>query len=380
MKTYTAPTHWSEPFFHARFSLMKKRILITGTDGYLGSVLAPFLIERGYEVTGLDTGFFTDALLYEAPSFRVVKKDARDFSEDDLRGVDAVVHLAGISINDPFGNLPTEKLYDPTQHYARNIASLCKKKGVRFIFASSCSIYGTAGSDGILNENSLVAPFIEYAQNKLQVEQDLMTLADRSFSPIALRFATAFGSSPRMRFDIVINMLAGMAVAEKKITLNSDGQAWRPNVYIEDIARAVECSLRSSYNGGKLLVLNVGREDNNMKIIDIANIVSEESGAPVSFSVSTARGAGSDLITSKAISASGADARNYRVSFARIREVFPDFECRYSIRDGVQEMLARFKKIKLSSEQFRSRGFYRIKKLEELFTEGKIDSDLRWTK
>lgn len=358
---------------------MKKHALITGAEGYLGSVIAPFLIERGYEVTVLDTGFFKDALLYKAPPFRVVKKDARDFSENDLNGVDAVVHLAGISINDPFGNLPPEKLYDPTRHYARDIARLCKKKGVRFIFASSCSIYGVSGSE-LLNESSPVYPHIDYAKNKLQVEEDLAALADGSFSPIALRFATAFGSSPRMRFDIVINMLAGMAYAEKKITLNSDGQAWRPNVHIEDIARAVECVLKTNYNGGQLLVLNVGREDNNMKIVDIANIVSEESGAPVSFSISGARGAGSDLITNKMVSASGADARNYRVSFARIREVFPDFECWYSVRDGVKEMLACFKKIKLSPEQFRSRGFYRIKKLENLFMKGEIDSDLRWKK
>lgn len=358
---------------------MKKRILITGAEGYLGSVMVPFLIERGYEVTGLDTGFFKDALLYEAPSFRVVKKDARDFSENDLRGIDAVVHLAGISINDPFGNLSPEKLYDPTRHYARDIAALCKKMGVRFIFASSCSIYGVSGSE-LLDEDSPVHPHIDYAKNKLQVEQDLAALADGSFSPIALRFATAFGSSPRMRFDIVVNMLTGMACAEKKIVLNSNGQAWRPNVHTEDIARAVEYALRSSYNDDKLLVLNVGREDNNMKIVDIANIVSEESGAPVSFSISPARGAGSDLITNKMVSASGADARNYRVSFARIREVFPDFECRYSIRDGVKEMCTRFQELKLTLEQFRSRGFYRIKKLEDLFVKGEIDGDLRWKK
>lgn len=356
---------------------MKKRVLITGAEGYLGSVLTSFLVERGYEVAGLDTGFFKDALLYETHPFRVIKKDVRDVSAQDIKGVDTVVHLAGISINDPFGNLPPEKLYDPTRVYARDIAALCKKKGVRFVFASSCSIYGTSGSE-LLNEDSPVHPHIDYAKNKLQVEEDLVALADGSFSPIALRFATAFGSSSRMRFDIVINMLAGMAFAEKKITLNSDGQAWRPNVHIEDIARAVECALKTNYNGGQLLVLNVGREDNNMKIIDIATIVSEKSGAPVSFSISGARGAGSALVTNKMVSASGADARNYRVSFARIREVFPDFECRYSIRDGVKEMLARFKTIKLTSDQFRNRGFYRIKKLEELFQSGAIDSDLRW--
>jgi nucleoside-diphosphate-sugar epimerase len=348
-------------------------------EGYLGSVIAPYLLERGYEVQGLDTGFFRDALLYPAAALSVIQKDARNFTKSDLKGIDAVVHLAGISLNDPFGGLPPEKLYDPTRAYARDIARLCKQNGVRFIFASSCSIYGTAGPDGVVNEDSPVAPPIEYAQNKLQIENDLCALADDSFMPIALRFATAFGLSPRMRFDIVINMLVGQAIADGKITLNSNGQAWRPNVHVQDIAQAVECALRASHHTG-LLVLNVGADENNMKIIDIAKIVSEETGAPLSFSIASERGAGSELITNKMVSASGADARNYRVSFARIKKYFPDFSCRFSIHDGIREMAVFFKKIKLSPEQFRSRGFYRIKELAGLFAEGAIDSDLFWVK
>ncbi|TSC69454.1 MAG: hypothetical protein G01um101470_1049 [Parcubacteria group bacterium Gr01-1014_70] len=359
---------------------MNRHILITGAEGYLGGVIAPFLIERGYRVTGLDTGFFKDALLYKAPKYTVIKKDARDVSEKDLEEMDAVVHLAGISINDPFGNLPPKKLYDPTRHYARDIASLCKKTGARFIFASSCSIYGKSGEE-MLNEDSIVHPQIDYAKNKLQVEEDLARLADKSFSPIALRFATAFGASPRMRFDIVVNMLTGMAFTEKKILLNSDGQAWRPNVHIMDIARAVECAAHSSYNDGRLLVLNVGREDNNIKIADIAKIVSDECGdAPISFVFKKRRGAESALVTSAAVSASGVDSRNYRVSFALIKEYFPDFECKYSVRDGVKEMLSQFRKINMTSAQFKGREFYRIKRLEDLYAQGKIDSEVRWKK
>ncbi len=355
-----------------------KRVIITGAGGYVGSVLVPFLIGRGYDIVGLDAGFFTDALLYTVPPYQVIRKDARDITEKDLNGFDAVVHLAGISINDPFGNLPPEMIYEPTRIYARDIAVLCKKKGVRFIFASSCSIYGTSGDE--VDEDSTVHPHIEYSKNKLKVEEDLHALADKDFSPIALRFATAFGSSPRMRFDIVVNMLVGQAVADKKIVLNSDGQAWRPNVHISDMAHAIECALRSEYSGGKLLVLNVGRDDNNMKIIDIARIVSVETGAPISFAVSSARGAGSEMVTNKMVSASGADARNYRVSFARIREYFPNFACRYSVHDGVKEMCTRFRAMGLTEEQFKNRGFYRIKRLEDLYAAGEIDGEVRWKK
>ncbi|MDO8510310.1 MAG: SDR family oxidoreductase [bacterium] len=356
----------------------KKRILITGAEGYLGSVIAPFLIERGYEVVGLDTGYFKDALLYDLPPYPVVAKDARDFSAEDLEEIDVVVHLAGMSINDAFGDLSGEKLYEPSRLYSRAIADLCKKRGVKFIFASSCSIYGKSG-DTVLDERAAVNPQIEYARNKLSIEEDLKAMADTSFSPIALRFATAFGPSPRMRFDIVVNMLTGMAVAENKIVLNSDGEAWRPNVHVLDIAKAVECAVESSYSGGALLVLNVGRDDNNMKIIEIARIISEEcGGTPISFEISGKRGAKSELVTSSAIRADGSDSRNYRVSFGRIKEQFPDFVCRYSVREGIKEMIKKFKEIKLTNEQFQNRSFYRIKILEDLYTRQQIDSDLFW--
>ena len=359
-------------------SQAKNRVLITGAEGYLGSVIAPFLMKHGHEVIGLDTGFFRDSLLYELSPYGVIKKDARDFSEKDLKGIDVVVHLAGIS-NDPFGNLTPEKIYDPTRVYAREIAALCKKNGVRFIFASSCSIYGKA-EGAVLDENSIPNPQTDYSKNKLQVEEDLAELSDKSFSPIALRFATAFGSSPRMRFDIVVNMLSGMAFSEGKIVLNSDGEAWRPNVHVEDIARAVEAAVRSSWSGGELLVLNVGRDDNNMKIIDIAKVVAEECGAPISFLSSDKNSVAAELVKSKMVAAGGADTRNYRVSFAKITKQFPDFVCKYSILDGVREMFSVFKKIKLSPEKFRDRRFYRLQRIEDLFTGGGIDSDLRWTR
>ena len=310
----------SEPKWN--FEMGSEKVLITGGLGYLGSVIAPHLGRNGCDVTILDTGFFKDAILTPPPAVKTVFKDARDINESDVKGIDAVLHLAGVS-NDPFGNLSAEKIYDPTRRYARDIAVLCKKQGVRFIFASSCSVYGKGSGDAPLNEDSPAAPQTPYSVNKLQIEEDLRDLADETFSPVALRFATAFGLSPRMRFDIVVNMLAGMATTEKKIILNSDGQAWRPHVHVDDIAESVLRALRPPYRKGDLLTLNVGREDNNMKIIDIAALVAEECGGiPVSFMTGTSEG--NELIKNKMIGVSGQDTRSYRVSFTKVKEYFPD--------------------------------------------------------
>ena len=218
-----------------------KNILITGSSGYLGSVLFEYLEDAGYNCLGLDTGFFSDALLYPAPLAKTTIKDVRYLTDDDLRGMDVVVHLAGIS-NDPMGKLDPSLIYDPTRLYSLNIAKMCKKLGVRFIFASSCSVYGIGGST-LLGESSFTNPQTFYSINKKQIEDDLQSISDKSFSPIALRFATVFGSSARIRFDVVVNMLVGMAVADKVITLNSDGKSWRPNLHIQDLCQSIKCAI-----------------------------------------------------------------------------------------------------------------------------------------
>ncbi len=357
---------------------MTQKVLITGGLGYLGSVIAPYLSEHGFDVTILDTGFFKNSLLFPPSAFKIILKDARDVQEDDLKGMDAVLHLAGVS-NDPFGNLSAEKIYDPTRVYTRDIALLCKNKGIRFIFASSCSVYGKGSKDVLLDEDSPMDPQTPYSINKLQIEGDLRRLADKTFSPVALRFATAFGVSPRMRFDIVVNMLVGMAVAEKKIVLNSDGQAWRPHVYVRDIAESLLCALGSQYGEGDLLVLNVGREDNNMKIIDVAKIVAEECGnIPVSFM--TGASGESGLIKNKLIGVSGRDTRSYKVAFKKIKEYLPEFECRYSVRAGVREARDKFEEIRIDRAAFQNPKFYRLQTIDRLFKQGKIDDDLRWIK
>src|SRR3989344_4131892 len=228
--------------------MSKKKVIITGSLGYVGSVLAPYLLERGYEVRGFDTGFFKDALLYPAPEYETIIKDARDITKADLSGYDALVHLAAIS-NDPFGSMSEEEVYGPTKAYARMLASFCKDLGMDFIFASSCSIYG-AGTGELTDEDGPVAPLTPYSRNKLAIEKDLAGLADDSFSPIALRFATPYGLSPRIRLDLVINMLIGMAVAKHSVVLNSDGSAWRPFIHVEDMARAIEAALERTRQGG----------------------------------------------------------------------------------------------------------------------------------
>ncbi|TSC68971.1 MAG: NAD-dependent epimerase/dehydratase, partial [Parcubacteria group bacterium Gr01-1014_70] len=340
-----------------------KRILITGAEGYLGSIIAPFLIECGYEVTGLDTGFFRDALLYTVSPYRVVQKDARDFTVEDLKGIHGVIHLAGIS-NDPFGDLTAEAIYDPTREYALHIAKLCKGKGVRFIFASSCSIYGK-GTGVFLDESGEVHPQTPYSKNKLEIEEGLKRLADQHFSPIALRLSTVFGLSPRMRFDIVINMFVGMALTSREIVLNSDGLAWRPNVDIRDVARAFQAAVESEYSEPELLIVNIGRDDNNLKIRDIADLVAGETGGvAVKLLKENPESDKEGLVKSQVVQ-DGVDTRTYRVSFAKMKKWFPGFKCLYDVESGVRDLIAGLRELKLDAKLFKDRRFYRLQKIED---------------
>ena len=353
-----------------------KKILITGSLGYLGTVLTTYLEQSGFDCIGYDTGFFEDCLLYEAPRVKKIARDARDVEGKDLVGIDAVVHLAGIS-NDPFGNLNAAKVYDPTRAYALKIAKLCKEKGVRFIFASSCSVYGI-GKGELLDEASPAQPQTPYSLNKLQVEQDLQTAADEDFSPIAFRFATAFGASPRMRFDLVTNMLTGMAVATGKIILNSDGTPWRPNIHVLDICKSIRFGIESTHRGG-LLVLNAGDEKNNLQVIDIARKVQAcVPGCELKFLKENPELDKEGLVKDQKVK-QGVDTRTYKVSFAKIRTVFPGFKCDWSVEDGIADMVEKFKSIHLGEVQFKNRGFYRLQKLDDLYQSRQLSDDLRWT-
>jgi nucleoside-diphosphate-sugar epimerase len=355
-----------------------KKILVTGSLGYLGSVMTGYLQDRGYLCVGYDTGFFKDCLLYNQSPTVTVDCDARDIRPQALKGVDAVVHLAGIS-NDPFGNLDAATVYDPTRRYARRIAELCKAEGVKFIFASSCSIYGIGGAD-LVDETSPTLPQTPYSLNKLQVEQDLQALAGQNFSPIALRFATAFGLSPRIRFDLVTNMLAGMAFTTGKIVLNSDGTPWRPNVHVLDICKSVKYAIEHDNNDGILLVLNVGDEVNNLQVIDIARkIQARIKGCELKYLKDNPELDKEGLVSDRKVK-QGVDTRTYRVSFAKIKQVFPGFQCEWPMDKGVDDLISKFESLPLTEALFKSKNFYRLQKIESLYQGQYLSPELRWIK
>lgn len=356
--------------------MSKKKVIITGSLGYVGSVLAPYLLERGYEVRGYDTGFFKDALLYPAPQYETIIKDARDITKEDLRGFDAVVHLAAIS-NDPLGSMSEEEVYGPTEAYAEAIATICKKNGMDFIFTSSCSVYG-AGSGELTDENGPAVPLTPYARNKIAIEKRLAALADDSFNPIALRFSTAYGLSSRMRFDIVINMLVGMAVAKKKIVLNSDGIAWRPFIHVEDMAHTIERALVREKAPG-LTILNAGRTEDNFQIRDIANMVAEAlPGTEVSLLKETQLDMKSTELVRDRKVPDGHDKRTYRVSFERIKTALPAYAPKHTVESTIPAMAKDLIEMGFSENDFGRTGFYRLQRMEELFKEGRIDRTFRW--
>ncbi len=356
-----------------------KKVLVTGSMGYLGSVLTKHLTDHGFDCIGYDTGFFRGSTLYAPPDTKTVLRDARDITEDDLKGIDVVVHLAGIS-NDPMGKLDAARIYDPTRAYSLAIAKMCKKMGVRFIFASSCSIYGLGG-DEFLTEESAVHPQTPYSLNKLQVEEDLRSISDANFSPIALRFATVFGHSPRIRFDVVINMLTGMAMSNKIIVLNSDGSAWRPNLHILDLCQSVRRSIEFDYKGGELLIMNVGSEENNLQVLDIAKTIQRSiPGCELKFLAQNPELDKEGLIADRKVKGGGGDTRTYKVSFDKITKTLPGFTCEWTVERGVKDMAALFEKMDFNLETFKRRGFYRLQELEYLYENGYLADNLRWLK
>ncbi len=356
---------------------MTTTVLVTGSLGYIGSRLTASLMEHGFRCVGYDAGFFKGCTLFPPVECPTRLIDARDLQERDLDGVDAVVHLAGIS-NDPFGSLKPEAIYDPTRVYALQIARMCKQRGIRFIFASSCSVYGV-GDEALVTEDAPTYPQTPYSLNKLQVEQGLRALSDARFCPIMLRFATVFGLSPRMRFDLVINMLAGMAVTTGRILLNSNGKAWRPHVHLEDVCQAIRGCLERPPRADGGVVLNVGETTHNLRILDVAELVKRcVPGCQIEFLKSREEDSAlRELIHDRKIQ-DGVDTRTYQVSFERIKRVLPTFRCQPSVEARIEEMVVQLRALLLTKEQFKDIAFYRLQRLEVLFREGRLTEDVRW--
>ena len=360
---------------------MKKKILITGSGGYFGSYLIPYLLSKNYDVQGYDIGFFKKCNFFKNPVIdqKIIYKDIEEITAEEISNFDCIVHLAGVS-NDPLNKLSSKDIYDPTRKYSLKIAKIAKELKIKFIFASSCSVYGASDTNCILDENSKTNPQTGYSLNKLQIEEDLKNIADDNFFPICLRFATIFGVSPRIRFDVVINMLTGLAFAEKKIILNSDGKAWRPNLYIEDACVAIEHAFnyQKSKDDDKMLVLNIGREDNNLTIIKIAEIIKNLiPSSAIVFLDNKFENSQNNLIYDRKIK-NGNDTRTYKVSFQKVKEKFSKFTCNYTVEEGIKKMINDFNEKKLSSSQFKKIEFYRLQYLESLYKKNLIDEKLKW--
>ena len=342
------------------------KLLVTGVEGYIGCLLAPYLQARGHEIVGLDTGSYRDGWLFSdtqlVPGFpRTINRDIRNIQPEDVQGVDAVVHLAELS-NDPLGENVPELTFQINHQASVRLAELAKAAGVkRFVYTSSCSVYGVANGDEPMTELSPTNPQTAYAKCKTLVERDVMAMASGDFSPTFLRNATAYGASPRMRFDIVLNNLCGIAATTGKIVMTSDGTPWRPLVHVLDICQAIASVLEAPQDAVHNEIFNVGHDEDNYQVREIAQIVADVyPGCQLSFGQA------------------GGDNRSYKVSFAKIHEKLNGFHCAWNARKGARQLHDVYSRIGIDAVTFDARPFTRLKQLKYLSASGQIDDRFFW--
>jgi nucleoside-diphosphate-sugar epimerase len=339
------------------------KILLTGHHGYIGSVCAPVLASAGHEVVGLDTLFYRDCDLLSAPSpdTETLLADVRDVRPQQLEGLDAVVHLAALS-NDPIGDLSPELTREINYEATVALAHAAREAGVRrFVFSSSCSMYGTS-SDEAVDESAPLKPLTAYAESKVRAEEELAELAGPDFAPVSMRNATAYGVSARLRVDLVLNNLVGWAYTTGKVKIMSDGTPWRPLIHVEDISRAALAAVEAPEDVVRGEAFNVGRDDENYQVRKLGDIVQDVvDGSEVEYA-----GSGDP------------DPRSYRVSFAKLHRTFPELRLTWTARAGAEELADAYRAAELTLEQFESDRFTRLKRLRLLLERGELDPTLRW--